>query len=33
VAVGLGIAIGAVVALFVVPHLWSRTREREAATA
>jgi len=33
VAVGLGIGISAVVALFVVPNLWSGTRAREAATA
>lgn len=33
VAVGLGIGISAVVALFVIPSLWSGTRAREAAPA
>ncbi|HZX42196.1 MAG TPA: MMPL family transporter [Myxococcaceae bacterium] len=33
VAVGLGIGISAVVALFVVPNLWGRNKAREAATA
>ena len=33
VAVGLGIGISAVVALFIVPNLWGRNKAREAATA
>jgi predicted RND superfamily exporter protein len=33
VAVGLGIGISAVVALFVVPNLWGGKKAREAATA
>ena len=33
VAVGLGIGISAVVALFVVPNLWGRNKAREASTA
>ncbi len=33
VAVGLGIGISAVVALFVVPNLWGRNKARETATA